>query len=367
MLFESSIIMALKIKNDKHPLALNIMKFQRYNFNHFNCEEVILFEYLVVKGNAFKQNPFYHSSETIFKETGIKKHSLNSIIKRFTALKYISIEVKGMPKVKHFTIHYPNIYADRELIYLLTENGRPLYDFRQLLAEFFLPLIETYQQKNTIKNTIKNTKKENEKEKENELSDTESLSLKKFNAIVLGSKIKHSLNPTQFEFNDAFVLKALKTYSMEDLEKYMEQFLKEGRQKKIKDFLKFDTITNEKILYIEEKKNEEEQFVESFLKNLQDSYTHRIEMFNKDKKNKRNKSETTLVLNANIKTKIKEAVTEKGEIAFNHAFMAYTDAVLERVISPDKFLPYFLAKQFGEYGVIETYLDKFNLNYSYPK
>lgn len=363
MLFESSIIMALKIKNDKHPLALNIMKFQRYNFNYLNCEEVILFEYLVVKGNAFKQNPFYHSSETIFKETGIKKHSLNSIIKRFTALKYISIEVKGMPKVKHFTVHYPDIYADRELIYLLTENGRPLYDFRQLLAEFFLPLIETYQQKNIIKNV----KKENEKEKKDEISDTESLSLKKFNDIILSLKIKHNLSPAQFEFNDAFVLKALKAYSMEDLEKYMEQFLKEGRQKKIKDFLKFDTITNEKILYIEEKKNEEEQFVESFLKNLQSLYDKRIDIHNKDKGNKRNKSKTTLVLNANIKTKIKEAVAEKGEIAFEHSFMAYTDDVLKENVSPDKFLPYFLSKQYGEYGVIETYLDKFNISYGYDK
>ena len=56
-----------------------------------------------------------------------------------------------------------------------------------------------------------------------------------------------------------------------------------------------------------------------------------------------------------------------GEIGFNHAFMAYTDAVLKGEISPTKFLPYFLSKQFGEFGVIETYLDNFNINYGYEK
>ena len=67
-----------KSKKDKHPLAINIRKLQRYNYSYFGCEEVVFFEYMVVKGNAFKHKPFYHSSETIFNETSIKKQSLNS-------------------------------------------------------------------------------------------------------------------------------------------------------------------------------------------------------------------------------------------------------------------------------------------------
>lgn len=35
---------------DKHPLSINILKLQRYNFNFLKCEEVVFFEFLVVKG-----------------------------------------------------------------------------------------------------------------------------------------------------------------------------------------------------------------------------------------------------------------------------------------------------------------------------
>lgn len=355
--------MITKAKKDTHPLAINIRKFQRYNYNYFSCEEVVFFEYLVVKANSFKQVPFYHSSETIFNETGIKKHSLNTIIKRFENLNYISIVVKGMPRVKHFTVHYPKIYDDIKHIYLLDDNGQPLYEFRQLLAEFFLPLVETYQKKNNIMNI----EKENKKENDDDLSDLDSQKLKLFDLALSSLKLKFKLTPSQYSYNDIDVLRALGEYTVDEVVYYLEKYYTKGFQKKLSGFLKFDDLAPEKLVFIEEEKMEEEKYIDSFIKKLQSTYDNRLNMHNKDKENKRGKSDTVLVINKNIRQKIKDALDAKGEISITNAFTAYTDEVLKETISPNKFLPYFFSQQYGEYGVIETYLDYFNIHYGYGK
>ena len=36
-------------------MGYNILKLNRYNYDFFNCEEVVFFEYIVVKGMAFKK------------------------------------------------------------------------------------------------------------------------------------------------------------------------------------------------------------------------------------------------------------------------------------------------------------------------
>jgi len=134
---------------------------------------------------------------------------------------------------------------------------------------------------------------------------------------------------------------------------------------RITGFLNFDDLAPEKLVFIEEEKMEEEKYIDSFITKLQSNYDNRIMMYNDDKKNKRGKSDTDLVINKNIRQKIKEALDIKGEISITNAFTAYTDAVLRGIISPKKILPYFFSKSFGEYGVIETYLDNFNMQYSY--
>lgn len=358
-----NLISMLSIKKDVHPLAINIRKLQRYNFTYLGCEEVVFFEYLVVKANSFKQVPFYHSSETILKETGIKKHSLKSIINRFEALGYISIEVKGMPKVKHFTVHYPKIQADLGLIYLLEENGKSLFEFRQLLSEFFLPLVDTYQKKNNIKNI----KKENKKEEEEYLSDQDAPKLKIFNSLLSSLRLKLELTPSQYSYNDMDVLRALNEYSMDDIAFYLEKYYTSGYLKKLAAFFKFDDLAPEKIVFIEQEKVAAEKYLDAFIKKLQDTYNNRLEMHNKDKTIKRAKSNTTLVVNRNIRTKIKEALDTKGELAITNAFTSYTDEVLKETIAPVKFLPYFFSQQYGEYGVIEIHLDYFNIQYGYDK
>jgi hypothetical protein len=348
---------------DKIPFALNVLKFQRYNFSYFSCEEVVFFEYIIVKSKAFKQNSFFHSSETIFQETGIKKHSLSSIIKRFKQLGYLTVEVKGMPRVKYFIVNFVRIYEDVGLIYQLEENGKPLYDFRKLLADFFQPLVETYQEKYINKHI----RKEIKKEKKDNISEEVLVLFNLFNKYLEELKIDLNLTPSQYSYNDIDLIKALKNYHLDELKTYLKKFYQTGRQKKLNEFLRFDLVTREKLLFIKEEKEKEEKYFNDFFTSLEELYNRRIEMYNDDKYNKRGKSQTKLFFNQNIKEKFKEPLTTFGEVGLRNAFMAYSDAVLQGNIKPQKFLPYFLSKNFGEYGVIITYLDYFNIQYGYDK
>jgi hypothetical protein len=351
---------ALK-KKDTIPLSINILKLQRYNFKFLNCEEVVFLEFLIVKGVSFKYKPFYHSSETIFNETGIRKHSLNTIIKKFETLGYISIEVKGMPKVKYFTVHYPAIYKDVEQIYQLTENGKPLYDFRKLLAEYYQPLIETYQEKYINKNKEEN----NEKEKKRAESEAEARDFKYFSDSLSILKTKLNISDVKFHIDDISIINALKTYEADELIDHLENFYVNKRFKKISDFFKPDPMFPDKIDFIEKEKATENRYFESFLVSLEDTYNERIEIYNDSLPYHKSRPKTKLVLNHDIKEKIKAALADKGEIAVKHAFTAYSDAVLREFIRPQKFMPYFLSKKNGEFSVIDTFLNHYNMNYCY--
>ncbi|MDA8970008.1 helix-turn-helix domain-containing protein, partial [bacterium] len=100
-----------KDKKDKHGLAINIMKFQYYNFEFFNCQEIVLYETLIVLGgNSFaKREEFFHSTQTIADKTGIKRHSVDRIMMKFKKMGIIDYQIKGMPKVKFIKILWKNI------------------------------------------------------------------------------------------------------------------------------------------------------------------------------------------------------------------------------------------------------------------
>ena len=98
-------------KKDKHGLAINIMKFQYFNFQFFNCQEIVLYETIMVLGGISfaKKEEFYHSTQTLAGKTGIKVHSINKILRKFKDLGIIDYQIKGMPQVKHLRILWDNI------------------------------------------------------------------------------------------------------------------------------------------------------------------------------------------------------------------------------------------------------------------
>jgi len=350
-------------KEDVHPLAINIKKLQRYNYNFFNCEEVVFFEYMVVKGMAFKkQNEFFHSSETIRQETGIKKHSLNTIIKKFIALEIISIEVKGMPKVKYFTVHFPKIVELFPKIYQLSENGQLQPNFSKHLADFFIPLVDNYQEKNNIKNSKNNNKKEKEEgESESEFA------LSFFNDFLSKLKYKNKISPAALKFNEIDLFRASNEYEIELLCQYIEKYFKENYSPSLKQFFKFDAISPNKIKLIEELLVEEDLFAEQIINNLQDTYKHRVKMYNDDDDYKRAKGNSKLVVTNRIKEQIKEALKVKSEIEITNAFTSYIDDILKGELEVRKILPYFFSIKDDEYQIIDNNLENFNLKYSYEK
>lgn len=147
--------MAYNITKDKNPMAVNILKLKRYNFNFFKLEEIILFEYLIVNGKRFKK-AFYHSAATIEKETGIKRSKLNTILKKLVTIGFISTEIQGFPKVTYFSIHFDWIVENLNNIF--TNQGADEDNFKQLSTTFYGEMISKQEAEPTKTDSIKDTK-----------------------------------------------------------------------------------------------------------------------------------------------------------------------------------------------------------------
>jgi hypothetical protein len=347
--------MAYDIMKDKNPLSINIQKLQRYNFNFFKLEEVVFFEYLVVKSKSFKFKPFFHSSETIFKETGIKRNKLDAILKRFIELEILSIEIKGFPKVKHFVVNFEKVQYYLPKIYQSAENGRLHPYITKLLDDFYNPYVISYKQKNN-----KSILKENLKEKIESDPGWDTL-FNKFNEKVKEIQSSWFLTASSVKFDDNRLYQTYKTYG-EELITYIDQYFQiYASRGKISDFLKPDKIDSSKNTFIEKLKIQEKADARKIIEKLTDTYNSRREQSSTSKKKY---SKTSLIINNVIIEKAAQVLKVIGENEINDAFIAYSDAMLKGEITPNKILPYFFTEKYGSYPVIEEYLDHFNVNYS---
>ena len=154
---------------DKHGLAINIKKFQCFNFEFFNCQEIVLYETLMVLGGKSfaKREEFYHSTESLVNKTGIKEHTVNKTMKKFKQLGILDYQIKGMPQVKHIKILWSNILQMLPQIYQFDKveeyfggSTQTLIDFYQLLGENNEKITENTEEKNNIKNSKEEYKKE---------------------------------------------------------------------------------------------------------------------------------------------------------------------------------------------------------------
>jgi len=168
---------------DKHGLAINILKFQYFNFEFFNCQEIVLYETIIVLGGISfaKKEEFYHSTHTLARKTRIKEHSINKILRKFRDLEIIDYQIKGMPKVKHIRILWDNILEMLPEIYQFNKveeyfggSTQPLIDFYKQLAENNEKISENNEEKNIIKNNTEEYEKKIKKEiEENAIAEDE--------------------------------------------------------------------------------------------------------------------------------------------------------------------------------------------------
>jgi|GEM_PF-2267356 len=350
--------MAYNRKEDKNPTCVNILKLQRYNFKFFSLEEVVFFEYLIVKAKAFGFRPFYHSTETISGETGIKRTKLDTIIGKFSQLGILQVEVKGFPKVKHFKVDFERIHALLAQIYQNAENGKLSADMLKLLTGFYNPLVESYQKKNNIERINKEHNKIENQDGDTDWTAFGSL----FNEFLLDLKIELNLREVQCKYDEQHLYNLYSNYEQEVILENLRRYFKQNSYGgKVSDFLKTEKLSSKKNSFIEKTIFEEKKFAENLLKNLEELYNQRREKVSTSKKSY---SKTALAINKAAIEKVRKVLKVRGENEIKNAFIAYADAIINKDIQPAKILPYFFSDQFGEYGVLDSYLDHFNVNYA---
>lgn len=349
--------MLQKKSADKNPMAINILKLQRYNFDFFSLEEVVFFEYMVIKAKSFGYVPFFHSTATIAKETGIKRAKLDSILAKFKKLGLIKVEIKGFPKVKTFTVDFIKVQFFLPQIYQSAENGKLSAEMSKLLADFYTPFVDSYQKKNKLERILKETIKETQERD----SDWDAFILF-FNDLLLDLKNEFNLQASSLNYEPLELHRAYKQYDQEiiiaALRKY---FARRDFKSKVQDFLKPEALNNKKVISIESFLADEKRYVKNFIEQMNNTYNHRRE---KKKEKGKKYPATKLPVNHSIESQIAELLRHRSEQEISDAFVVYCDEVLNKNITPNKFLPYFLAKNnLGEYTVIDSMLDYYNLNY----
>ena len=122
-----------KDSTNKIPLAVIILNFKNYNFDFLKTDEVVFFDWLVVKGKSFGFKEFYHSAKQIHDQIGIGRNRLPSIQAKFVDLGIITLHTKpplgGFGNFTHYKVDYARIVELLPKIYKFTELSKPLSDF----------------------------------------------------------------------------------------------------------------------------------------------------------------------------------------------------------------------------------------------
>lgn len=91
-------------REDIHPLAVNFKKLRKYNFQRAGIDEILFFEWLIVKQKSFgDQNEFFYQTNRVIKEIGIKRSRLETIKSKFLDYGLI-IENKGPLNTTHYLV-----------------------------------------------------------------------------------------------------------------------------------------------------------------------------------------------------------------------------------------------------------------------
>ena len=87
-----------------YPLCVNFKTFIQYDISKINIDEIVFFEWLIVKRLSFGSDEFFYQNERVIKEIGIKRHRLEVIKNKF-CLYGLIIELKGNNNTSHYLVN----------------------------------------------------------------------------------------------------------------------------------------------------------------------------------------------------------------------------------------------------------------------
>lgn len=350
------------MKIDNHPLAVNCLKFQYYNFDFFSCQEIVLFETLIVLGGISfkKKEEFFHSTKTLTDKTGIKKHTVDKSIQRFGALGILDVEVKGMPRVKFYKMNWGNIIELLPEIYQFDDFRKQFNESTQPLYDFFHQCAENDQEKNSNKNIDQNNNKENEDNALARVDDIEN-----FKGFLSNSfKYKGSVLGT---FNNNDLLKALEVHKMEEIKNAVKS--KNDSSFNLTDMRKFFKFNSKgEVIAVVEDIEHKNVAAEKLFNKLNDTLKRHIDIYNNDPSKKRTKVYISLPKSKKELNKLMSSMGSVTEDDLCNAFMVLSDEVIQEVTKVKHgMISYLLKEVDGEYPVLNDYILKFLCGYGKDK
>lgn len=93
-----------KVARDTHPLAVNFKKLQKYKLTEAKIDEIIFFEWLIVKQKSFGDgNEFFYQQHRVLEEIGLRAARFRAIREKFQELG-LEYEVKGNNNMTYYTL-----------------------------------------------------------------------------------------------------------------------------------------------------------------------------------------------------------------------------------------------------------------------
>lgn len=109
------------------PLCINVIRLQSYLLAP---DEVILFDWFIVKQVAFKYQDFHYSQARIEEETRIKRTRQNIIIALFKEMGFLTSQVRENKetrgRVSYFKVNF-EVLADKDILSEVINANEPLF------------------------------------------------------------------------------------------------------------------------------------------------------------------------------------------------------------------------------------------------
>lgn len=86
-----------------YPLSINFKTFRQYDLKVISLEEIVFFEWLIVKRLSFNSDEFFYQNNRVSEELGIKRHKLENIKNKFSQ-DGLEIKLKGLNNATNYTI-----------------------------------------------------------------------------------------------------------------------------------------------------------------------------------------------------------------------------------------------------------------------